>query len=330
MEDLLSQWKKVQHEIASKTHVPPDDNHSFRGYFNDNREYGCLYPSIQDKLIGGVDVSFGEGDLAVAVYVITQNHKVVYRDSIEYSITQPYISSFLAFREIDPLKQLVLNQKTKNPELTPEVILVDGNGKLHERGAGIACFLGVLTEIPTIGVGKTLYCMDGFSVDMVEEKVSTKLAEFAEFCGTLAHDLDGNGSEEEIPIIKCKSVIDAAKEREIDISGRKHDTKKEMNSLVKALSNHCDGLAIELKGDSGSVLAAALVGHGGKIQGRRKAAGTKNPIYISVGHDISLQDAVAMCGALSLARIPEPVRQADLLGRDIIRQMKTASSQRKV
>jgi len=65
-----------------------------------------------------------------------------------------------------------------------------------------------------------------------------------------------------------------------------------------------------------------LVGHGGRIKGggRKDRIGTKIPIFISVGHGISLQEAIELCSDLSNARIPEAVRQADLIGRQLIRQ----------
>jgi Endonuclease V len=47
---------------------------------------------------------------------------------------------------------------------------------------------------------------------------------------------------------------------------------------------------------------------------------------VSVGHQINLQDAVAISASLSLARIPEPVRQADLIGRQLLRQAATSST----
>eukprot|EP00005_Dracoamoeba_jomungandri_P011703 CAMPEP_0174266954 /NCGR_PEP_ID=MMETSP0439-20130205/31986_1 /TAXON_ID=0 /ORGANISM="Stereomyxa ramosa, Strain Chinc5" /LENGTH=275 /DNA_ID=CAMNT_0015354225 /DNA_START=45 /DNA_END=872 /DNA_ORIENTATION=- len=67
---------------------------------------------------------------------------------------------------------------------------------------------------------------------------------------------------------------------------------------------------VEIKGDSGTVWGAALLG----------SDGTTSPIYISVGHMVSLKTAVHLSTLCCTYRIPEPVRQADLKSRDFIRQ----------
>lgn len=326
MDDLLSQWREKQYEIASKSKVLDDDQTAMRNCPN-TVEFSHLPQTIQDKLIGGVDVSFGDGDSAIAVYVITRNYQVLYTDTLLYNISQPYVSSYLAFREIEPLQKLVERQKLNKPELTPEVILVDGNGILHDRKAGLATFVGVRTGIPTIGVGKTIYCTDGLSVDLVERGVATKLAEFVKYCkGLNCADASFGISDEHDTrtCVICNVGIDAGNVSDTDENEESY--KERMNDNVRLCFNYCDGFVVPLKGKSGDILAAALVGHGGKIAGRgkKKQVGTKNAVYISVGHDVSLQQAVSLCTALSLARIPEPVRQADLIGRDIIkRKMKT-------
>lgn len=60
-----------------------------------------------------------------------------------------------------------------------------------------------------------------------------------------------------------------------------------------------------LQGKSGTIYGACL----------RATDESNNPIYISTGHKVSLQDAIALCHRCSLYRIPEPVRLADKISR---------------
>lgn len=75
----------------------------------------------------------------------------------------PYIPGFLAFREAPHLMKLFQKLKDTKPQFMPQVILVDGNGVLHQNGFGLASHFGVLADIPTIGCGKTVFYVDGIS-----------------------------------------------------------------------------------------------------------------------------------------------------------------------
>lgn len=64
-----------------------------------------------------------------------------------------------------------------------------------------------------------------------------------------------------------------------------------------------------------------LQGRSGKVHGAclRPTEEANNPIYVSVGHKVSLPDAISLCHQCSLYRIPEPVRQADKISRAFLR-----------
>ncbi|XP_036053498.1 endonuclease V isoform X4 [Onychomys torridus] len=118
--------------------------------------------------VGGVDVSFinGDSDRACASLVVLSYPElevtwVVYEDSHMVRLKAPYVSGFLAFREVPFLVELVQRLQEKEPGFMPQVLLVDGNGVLHQRGFGVACHLGVLTDVPCIGVAKKLLQVDG-------------------------------------------------------------------------------------------------------------------------------------------------------------------------
>jgi deoxyribonuclease V len=75
----------------------------------------------------------------------------------------PYVPGYLSFREL-PLVLQALEKLTKPPDL----LLCDGQGLAHPRRFGLACHLGVLTDIPTIGVAKSR--LIGTHKDLSSEK----------------------------------------------------------------------------------------------------------------------------------------------------------------
>ncbi|ABL78084.1 endonuclease V [Thermofilum pendens] len=100
----------------------------------------------------GVDVAF-KGDYAFAAAVVVEYPSF---SVVDYSVTRtevrfPYVPTLLAFREVWPAYTALKRLKSE-----PDVLLVDGNGRLHPFKAGFACHLGVLVDKPTIGVAKKL------------------------------------------------------------------------------------------------------------------------------------------------------------------------------
>ncbi|MBB3898597.1 deoxyribonuclease V [Roseococcus suduntuyensis] len=107
------------------------------------------------RRIAGVDVSSSRFDPArmvhAAVVVLDwPSLTPVARAAVSLPAPMPYITGLLAFREI-PAIEAALAQLPDPPDL----LMVDGQGIAHPRRCGIATHLGVVTDLPSIGVAKS-------------------------------------------------------------------------------------------------------------------------------------------------------------------------------
>lgn len=122
--------------------------------------------------VAAIDISYSKHDSqkAVAAMIVFSfpSMEVIYEDFEKETADYPYIPGFLAFKEIPVYTVLFERLKQNKPELYPELLLVDGNGILHTRNFGCASHVGVLFDVPTIGVGKTVFYIDGIRKEHVK------------------------------------------------------------------------------------------------------------------------------------------------------------------
>ena len=108
------------------------------------------------ELVCGVDVSYRKKTAYCSAVIINkEKFEIVETVNSKSEIKNPYIPGLFILRESAPILQ-TLRLITRPFQL----LLVDGHGVLHPRRCGLACYIGIVTNIPTIGVAKSLLCGD--------------------------------------------------------------------------------------------------------------------------------------------------------------------------
>ena len=113
-----------------------------------------IKPLSQPRVVAAVDVAYSRATAtshAAAVAYDVRAGKVVAQSTAQVRTPLPYMPGFLAFRELTPMLLALSRLGTRY-----DVILVDGHGISHPRGAGIATHLGVIMDRPTVGVAKKI------------------------------------------------------------------------------------------------------------------------------------------------------------------------------
>ncbi|KAF7817199.1 endonuclease V isoform X1 [Senna tora] len=147
--------------------------------------------------------------------------------------------------------EVAIGKKIKSDAIPilEKLYMVSWTGKQHDGSFGLACHLGVVADLPTVGIGKNLHHVDGLNQSRVRQ-------------------------------------------------------------LLEAEENHAKDF-ITLVGCSGHIWGAAM----------RSTPGSVKPIFISIGHRISLPTAITIVQLTCKYRVPEPIRQADIRSRDCIRKL---------
>jgi deoxyribonuclease V len=103
-------------------------------------------------VVAGVDQAFLD-DEAVSAVVAIREGVVIERAHAVEPLSIPYIPGLLSFREGGPILAAF-----ERLSVEPDLVLFDGSGRIHFREAGIATHLGVVLDVPSVGVAKSLLC----------------------------------------------------------------------------------------------------------------------------------------------------------------------------
>ncbi len=132
--ELQSRLLKVQEKIASRVILKDD---------------------YSEEAVAGVDQAFLDNSVISGAIMLRPLEMLGIADAACHTekAAIPYVPGFLSFREGPAAIKALRKLKIK-----PTLIFVDGCGINHPRAAGLASYIGVILDLPTIGISKNVLC----------------------------------------------------------------------------------------------------------------------------------------------------------------------------
>ena len=128
-------------------------------------------PAHEPPVVVGVDQAFLD-DRAVGAIVALRGGTVIERASAVVDLEFPYVPGLLSFREAGAILAAFANL-----DVEPDLAVFDGSGRIHYREAGLATHLGLVFDLPSVGVAKGLLCgTPQGSLDDLPEGARTAIA----------------------------------------------------------------------------------------------------------------------------------------------------------
>lgn len=131
----------------------PTFEHLFQKQKHLSRQVKISPTLPQIQTVAGADVAYNEKQRRMVGAIVVLNAEtleVIDQATHEMPITFPYVPGLFSFREVPPLLEAYQKLRTK-----PDLIVCDGHGVAHPKGAGMASHLGVELNVPTIGCAKS-------------------------------------------------------------------------------------------------------------------------------------------------------------------------------
>jgi deoxyribonuclease V len=132
---------EIQRELAGKVRIRPP--------------HGPL------KRVAGIDAAFSrDGRSCIAGVVVWDRfgRRVIEQHVARRALRFPYVPGLLSFREAPALLAALGMLRA-----TPDAIICDGQGVAHPRRFGLACHVGLITGLPTLGCAKSRLTGDHFN-----------------------------------------------------------------------------------------------------------------------------------------------------------------------
>ncbi len=113
--------------------------------------------SAPPHTLAAVDVHLGAvRAIAVTALVTFPDLASLALVSADAPLAYPYVPGLLSWREA-PAAVAALQRLSAFPVAAPpDVLIADGHGRAHPRRFGLACHLGLITGLPTIGCAKSV------------------------------------------------------------------------------------------------------------------------------------------------------------------------------
>jgi deoxyribonuclease V len=108
------------------------------------------------QYIAGIDVGFeNQGRITKAAVCVLSVPRL---ETVESTVARratdfPYVPGLLSFREIPAILEAL-----KQLRIAPDMLFCDGQGRAHPRHLGIASHLGLITDLPSVGIAKSILC----------------------------------------------------------------------------------------------------------------------------------------------------------------------------
>ena len=168
MSQLFESWEREQEELRRLIREAPCP---------------CRFHKTSDvRTVAGIDASYIEGEeeaggvVGISTLVVLRfpELEVIYTDEESMTECPEYRSGFLYYREGPSAVNLLKRAEERGVSI--DVAFVDGFGSLHPRGVGYATQLGYVSNVATVGVGKSLLEINGLN----ERRVKAQCREMLE------------------------------------------------------------------------------------------------------------------------------------------------------